>query len=234
MMKKTILLGAAFLLSGSAWAFAVFDAANFLKNNITAYQSAQIEMRQYQNLMQMIRSNSAGLNDGNINNQAANLAKIRELYNATQNLQKRIGDSQSVFNNAQAMYGAGNYKSWSEFGSVIAKRKAAGESSAVNLVRSAELAQAQMMEANTAHSKLAASLSSVQGVTEASQATASAVGVLIGQNSSLLGMMSAQALETGRNLSKKQAQETEAENQAKSYIEQKNIELRAFNKALNK
>ena len=218
----------------AAYALTVFDPANFAKNTITSIQTIQMEMRQYQQLMEMYRSNIATLKDGAFNNQLSNLNNIRRMYDSAQRLQGAVGNAQNVFTNAQAMYGAGNYNSWQDFSGLISRRKAAGESSAVNLVNSAEQAQKQMIEAQVAHSKLADSLSGVQGVTEASQATASAVGVLIGQNSAMIGMMSAQALENARNVSKKQVLETESETEVKNYLVRKNIELRRFNQGLPK
>jgi type IV secretion system protein TrbJ len=171
----------------------VFDPANFVRNTITSIQTVIDEINQIRQIEQLIKSNMAGLNIPGFSDLVAQANQIRSLVDSAQRLKTTIGNAQQSMTNIQAMYGAGNYRTWLEFGADIAKRKAAGDQVAINIMNAAEEADQQIVAASAAHAKIAASLNGVGGVTQAAQATGAAVGVLIQESKSMLALMSASA-----------------------------------------
>lgn len=187
--------------------WAVFDLANFLKNSITSIQAVIDEVNQIKQIEQLIKGNLAGLNIPGFSDLVAQANQIRSLVDSAQRLRSTIGNAQQSMTNIQAMYGAGSYRNWTEFGADIARRKAAGDQVAINVMNAAEEADKQIVAANAAHEKIAASLNGVVGVTQATQATGAAVGVLIQESKSMLSLMSASAKLQGLAESRKTAEE---------------------------
>lgn len=206
------------LASHAQWV--VIDPTNLVQNTVTAIESVINEINQVtqisnqiKQIEQLYRSNAAGLNISGFSDFIAQANQIRSLVDSAQQLRSTIGNAQQSMVNMQAMYGAGNYRTWLEFGNDIARRKAAGDQVAINLMNAAEEADSQIVAASAAHKKIANSLNGVSGVTQATQATGAAVGVLIQQSKSMLSLMSASAKLQGLAESRKTAEE-EAENKA--------------------
>lgn len=195
----------------------VVDPTNLIQNTITAVESVINEINQVKQLQEMVKGNLSGLNIPGFSDFVAQARQIAALVDSAQKLKSVIGDAQSSVVNIQSMYGAGSYRSFSEFAADIARRKAVGERVATNVFRAAEEADQEIVAASAAHQKIAASLAGVSGVTEATQATASAVGVLIQQNQSVLSMMSAAAKAQGAAAARKDAEEEAANKSLADY-----------------
>lgn len=171
----------------------VFDPGNYVQTSISAVQSVTQEVNQLKQLEQNVKSNIASFDIAGAAGLTQELATIKSVYGSAQELKNTIGSAQSSFRDLQSVFGAGNYKSWQEFGASIAKRKALGDASATNLYNAAQSNAKQVQAAYDAHQKIVSQSSSVSGMTEAAQSTTAAVGVLIQQQNSMMGTMSAMA-----------------------------------------
>ena len=200
----------------------VFDPTNFVKNAITAQQGIVAEINAIKQIEQMASSNLANFGGMDLMATQRQIESIKQLTGSAARLSNSIGNSQQVVTQMQSIYGAGNYSNWSDFSAVLAKRKAAGDASTTNLINSAEVANQQIIDSNASHKMIADSLGGVAGVTEATQATTSAVGVLIAQNQSMLGMISASNKESGRKVQMETIQQQNAQGEVKAYSDATN------------
>ena len=215
-LAKVILIG---LLQTPFYSFgmAVIDFANLGQNTASAISAVQQEINQIAQIDHMIKSNLntlGSLNPFDIDLTSSDLAKLLSSANA---LKSALGNSATVATETQAMYGAGNYKNANDFATALAKRKAANEASAVNLLKTAEMAQQKVIDSNTKHQTVANSLTTVNGATEAAQATTSAVNVVIEQNQSLLSMVAASNSEQAKQVQEKSIKEQNTADAIKNY-----------------
>jgi P-type conjugative transfer protein TrbJ len=206
---------------GGGFGGIVFDPTNFAKNTVTATQSIIQEINALKQIEAQLKANAGTLGSLDQSNAAQQIANVQKLRGTAQNMLSSIGTSQSIFGEMQAMYGAGQYQSWNQFGQSMARRRAAGEATAKNLLSSSEVAYQQIEQSSQAHQSIAASLSGVSGVTEATQATASSVGVLITQNQALLGLMAASNAESAQKITQERIKDENQQDSMRTY-EQKN------------
>jgi P-type conjugative transfer protein TrbJ len=206
---------------GGGFGGLVFDPTNFAKNTVTATQSIIQEINSLKQIEAQIKANANSLGGLDHSNAARQIANVQQLRGTAQTMLSNIGTSQSIFGEMQAMYGAGQYQNWEQFGQTMARRRAAGEATAKNLLSSSEVAYQQIEQSSQAHQTIAASLSGVSGVTEATQATASSVGVLITQNQALLGLMAASNAQSAQKITQERIQVENQQDSMRTY-EQKN------------
>lgn len=212
---------ACFFACGGGFGGVVFDPSNFVKNGVTAAQSITQEINALKQIEAQIKANASGLGGMDQSNASRQIANVQQLRGTAQTMLSSIGTSQSIFGEMQAMYGAGQYQSWDQFGQTMARRRAAGEATAKNLLTSSEVAYQQIEQSSQAHQTIAASLSGVNGVTEATQATASSVGVLITQNQALLGLMAASNAENAQKITQERIKDENKQDSIRTY-EQRN------------
>lgn len=208
---------ACFFGCSSAIGGIVFDPTNFGKNTITAAQSLIQEINDLKKIEQQLYANRAMLGGLDLNTATQQIANVQQLRGTAQNLLSSIGSSQTIFAEMQAIYGAGQYQSWTQFGQAMARRRAAGEATAQSLLSSSENAYKQIEQSSQAHQTIAASLSGVSGVTEATQATASSVGVLITQNQALLGLMAASNAESAQKITQERLKDEAQQDSMRTY-----------------
>ena len=197
MIKKTTkAVAIATLLSASlfvqnAHAILVFDPSNFARNTVTAIQSVEAQVTRLNQLQLQVKENLNTFGGKDIANLRAEYSKVNATYNSAMNLKSSIVGVQNNFNNVSSVFGSGNFSSFSAFTADMSRRKSIASSISNNLYTNSQNAQVAMKTAFENHQKVVEQASSVNGVTEASQSTTAAVGVLIQQNNALLGMMSA-------------------------------------------
>ncbi|ABM39511.1 hypothetical protein [Polaromonas naphthalenivorans] len=172
-------------------AMLVFDAANYSQTTITAIQQIKAQIDQVRQLQEQIKSNSANFAGKDIADLKREYDKVKRVYDSANALQNTLLGVQQNFDNLKAMFGSGNYQDFGSMAVSIGDRAKAGDAVAKNLYDNSRRAQDQMKDAFDRHQKIVDQASNVSGVTEATQATTAAVGVLIQQNNSMLAMMAA-------------------------------------------
>lgn len=220
--SSAALLAVTFSSGTFAYAAVVFDPTNFIKNAITAQQAIVAEINAIKQIQQLAKSNSANFKGVDSMTAQQQNERIQQLSGSATRLSNSIGNSQQVVTQMQSIYGAGNYSNWTEFSAVLAKSKAAGDASTTNLINSAEVANQQIIDSSVSHRQIVDSLGGVAGVTEATQATTSAVGVLITQNQSMLGLLAASNKEAGRKAQMENIQQQNVQNDIKAYSDSTN------------
>lgn len=169
----------------------VFDPSNFSKNTITAVQQVNAQIDQVKQLQEQIKSNMANFAGKDIADLKREYDKVKGVYDSAKDLQNTLLGVRQNFDNLKATFGAGNYLDFKSMALAIGERAKAGDAVAKNLYDNSRQAQEQMKDSYERHQKIVNQASNVQGVTEATQATTAAVGVLIQQNNTLLSMMAA-------------------------------------------
>ena len=218
------------LFGGSVASSIVYDPTNFVKNALIAATAVQQELNQLKQIEAATKSNSAGFDSNGVLSPGEQAARVRTLISSAQRLSNQINSSQKNYSELQSLFGAGNYKSTEEFGDAITRRRLAGDATAKNLFESAAAADSQLQASMVSHQKLNDALGGVAGVTEATQATTSAVGVLIQQNQAILGLMSSQSKATALQVAKDTAKATSGDESIKQFNDSKAAELAKMKK----
>lgn len=176
-----------------AWGRIVYDPTNHIQNTIAAVKAAAQEINQLRQLAIDTKQSMTGFGLVQQLSNSPELASLAEGITAAQDLHNAITEGRRTVEGLQNLFGASSFGNWQDFARSIAMRKQAGEKSAVQLMNAANAADKQIQQAYKAHKDVMSKMAGISGVTEAAQATANAVGVLIQQNQAMLMTMSAQA-----------------------------------------
>lgn len=227
-MKKSIVSAAvAALLAGlalggatNAMAFGkiVFDPVNYTNANLANFYQLVKQLteakRHTEQFVSMLK-NEFQLQDSEVLRNAMELASaVKEMQGAVQSLQQGFGASQ--------------FKDWKGYIMNIAKRAETGNDSAKKLLDTAYEADAKMRTANDAYRAVMHRIPNVAGATEAAQATANAVAVVIQQNQAALGIMSAQARDAALARTEATAEKQHRQEAMRDYIKQSDEALDAM------
>lgn len=180
----------------------VYDPTNHIQNTIAAVKATAQEINQLRQIQIDIKQNLMNFPLIDQISKSEELKMITEGLGAANALHNALTEGRRTVENMQFIYGASSYLNWSDFATSIAMRKNAGEAAAVRLYDSANAAEKQIQKAYEAHKKVMEKMPTISGVTEATQATANSVGVLIQQNQAMLMTMSAQAKDLGEQRQK--------------------------------
>jgi hypothetical protein len=184
-LSMLIAAGAA-MAPTSAGARIVFDPTNFVGANLANFYQlvkSLAEAKQHTEQFKDMLKNEFPMADANV------------LYNATE-LVEAVRQMQATVDSLQKNFAASPYTDWNGYITDVTKRAEDGNDSAKALIETAYEADARVRSADSAYRSVMGNLPKVKGVTEAAQATANAVGVVIQQNQAALGIMSAQARDT--------------------------------------
>lgn len=140
------------------------------------------------------------------------LRRVVGLNTALTNMERAYDDIKQAF-------GASSSSNFEEFVRTIGERADKGNDSARKLLNSAYEADAQVRKANEAYVGIMDKIPRVAGATEAAQATANAVAVVIQQNQALLALASAKAQDDAMRRAQETAQREANEKAVQEYIE---------------
>ncbi|UUZ66556.1 hypothetical protein LP417_33940 (plasmid) [Polaromonas sp. P1-6] len=203
----------------------VYDPWNHSRNIITSIQMVTDEINQIKQIEQSIKANLKNVNVAELANLKNQFTQLKTLHYAAEALKGSLGESNSAFKNVEALYGAGNASNWNDFAASMAKRKALQDKTATNIIAAAENADKQVGTSFEAHQKIVEQLKDVEGVTEATQATASAVGVVVQNGQAMLSLMSATAKQQAIEVTKKDKKEQDKEKALVLYREKAKADL---------
>jgi conjugal transfer/entry exclusion protein len=176
----------------------VIDLANLSQNLITAIESTTNTIIGGKQLVEDMKQtlNTFPLIDQLSKSQE--LTQLIEVIRAAQKLNGALRDAKSTYEHIGSAFSSSRYTSFESFLSEIDRRRKVGDDTAKHLYDSAKLAEDQVAKAFEAHQSITAGMPMISGVTQAVQATANSVGVLIQQQQAVLAMMSASARDTGK------------------------------------
>lgn len=201
-----------------AWGKIVFDPTNFSSANLMNYyqlikQVAEAK-RHTEQFVDML-SNEFPLADAEVvRNSVEMYTSLREMSSAVDSLQQG--------------FAASRHGDWRSYIMDITRRASNGNNSAKVLMEKAYDADARMRKADAAYRSVMGKLPNVKGVTEAAQATANAVGVVIQQNQAALGLMSAQARDAAMTRSEMTAKQKNSDESLKKFRDESTAAFEAM------
>lgn len=176
----------------------VIDVSNLSQNLITAIESTASTVIEGKQLVEDIKQT---MNDFPLIEQLSKSQEMKQLIDlvkAADNLNGALRSAKATYDNLGGAFATSRYTSFREFLEHIERRRQVGDTAAKSLYDSAKLAEDQVGKAFDAHQEITASMPMVEGVTQAVQATANSVGVLIQQQQAVLAMMSATTRDAGQ------------------------------------
>lgn len=180
----------------------VFDGANAIQNTITAMKQVAAYALQLKQFEEQIKSNMAGLTDmkGIVNAQQS-METVEGMLDTLNRLEDKLRDGADMDKTLISWYGSSG-KSPAEFQEILRKRKAAGDQRVTAFIEAYNQNGYTISEANNSLQKMSSSIQAINGPTEGAQAIASAIGILIRQQNSVLAMMQHDALQKAEDVAK--------------------------------
>lgn len=163
---------------------------------------------------------------------AATGSQLGQLSTQTQAVRVALDNINRSNQNITTAFGASQLTNFADFANNIGKRASEGNASAANLVNSARIATQQLGAANAAYSAVLSKLGNVAGVTQAAQATANSVGIVVQQQQSMLEMMSAQNQDLNLARVRQTKLDEEREKGYKAFIDRSAASLATGERAL--
>lgn len=190
----------------SAPAFAsgipVFDGANVIQNTMTAMKQVAAYALQLKQFEEQIKSNMAELTDmKSIVNAQQSMETVEGMLDTLNRLEDKLRDGADMDKTLISWYGSSG-KSPAEFKEILRKRKAAGDQRVTSFIEAYNQNGYTIAEANNSLQKMSTSIQAINGPTEGAQAIASAIGILIRQQNSVLAMMQHDALQKAEDAAK--------------------------------
>lgn len=185
-------------LPARAYVLPVIDFTNLSQNFITAIEQTADTVIQGKQLIEDIKQT---MNDFPIVEQLSKskeLAELMQMIKSAEKLGGALRSAKATHDNFGSAFAISPYTNWKDFLSDIERRKSAGDDSAKSLYDSAKLAEDQVSKAYDSHMAIMTKMPIIEGVTQAAQATANSVGVLIQQQQAVLAMMSASTRDQGK------------------------------------
>ena len=194
----------------------VFDPTNYQKNMVSAAQLLINEINQLKQIEEQLKANAKTI-VGDRSGVERRLTEIRQTIRSLGELQSSVGQGSQAWQKIQGVFASGNYTSWGEYTTVMAKRKAAGDATAKVLFESSQAASESLESATTAYKKILESSDEIQGAAEGAQAIVQTMGILVQQNKAIAAALSAQNNQAGVDVAKKTKQEDDSMKQQKEY-----------------
>lgn len=211
----------------------VIDVSNLSQNLITAIESTTSTVIEGKQLMEEIKQT---MNDFPLIDQLSKskeLSQLIDIIKAAQKLNGALRDAKSTYDHMGSAFATSRYTSFMSFLEDIDRRRKVGDDAAKHLYDSAKLAEDQVAKAFEAHQSITAGMPMISGVTQAVQATANSVGVLIQQQQAVLAMMSASARDMGKERQRQYDERAKQEEGWRKSAEQKMKDFQNDLKILN-
>jgi conjugal transfer/entry exclusion protein len=200
--RRTFTASAAFALFAPArWAQAyslpVIDVTNLSQNLITAIEQTSATILQGKQYIEDLKQTANTFPIVEQLSKSEEMAQLIKLVKAAEGLKGALRSAKATYDNLGGAFATSQYTSWKDFLATIEKRKGVGDKAATSLYDAAKLAEDQVSQAYDAHMMILDKMPIVEGVTQAAQATANSVGVLIQQQQAVLAMMSSSVRDQG-------------------------------------
>jgi conjugal transfer/entry exclusion protein len=211
----------------------VIDVANLTENAVTAFEQVANTITAGKQYIEDVKQtlNTFPLIDQLSKSQE--LAQMIDVIKSAQKLQGALRDAKSTYEYLGSAFASSRYTSLETFLNEIGKRREVGDETAKALYDSAKLAEDQVAKAYDAHMAITAGMPMIEGVTQATQATANSVGVLIQQQQTVLAMMSASTRDLGKERQRQYTERANEEEALKRYKEQLKRDAEHDKKLLN-
>lgn len=180
-----------------AFMLPVIDVSNLSQNLITAIEQTSATILQGKQYVEDLKQTANTFPIVEQLSKSEELSQLIKLVKAAEGLNGALRSAKATYDHLGGAFASSQYTSWKDFLADIERRKSIGDKAATSLYDSAKLAEDQVGQAYDAHMMILNKMPIVEGVTQAAQATANSVGVLIQQQQAVLAMMSASVRDQG-------------------------------------